>query len=192
MGSVGRKNRHKEQIRKEILQVARQLALEEGWANVSTRRIAEKIEYSTTKIYQEFGSKDEILVELQKIGFRELKQRFANAQGKAQDPEKQLLHISLAQWQFAKENPELYQVMFGLGGVVCAASPSVEMREAGKIVQETLAKITPNYGWSHFVHWWALLHGFVSLDMLNQNNPELQISDFLEESVQRFVAGLKT
>lgn len=191
MGITDRKIRHKEQIRKEILQVARQLALEEGWANVSTRRIADKIEYSTTKIYQEFGSKDEILIELQKMGFRELRQRFENAQSKAKDPEKQLMHVSLAQWQFAKENPELYQVMFGLGGAVCAGDPPVEIREAGKIVMEILSNLTASYQWGHFVHWWALLHGFVSLDMLNQNGLNWQVGDSLEESIKRFIAGLK-
>lgn len=61
MGVAERRAREKEELRQEILSAARELFVKEGFANVSMRRIAEKIEYSPTTIYLYFEDKSGLL-----------------------------------------------------------------------------------------------------------------------------------
>ncbi|BDC49104.1 TetR family transcriptional regulator [Bryobacterales bacterium F-183] len=61
MGVAERRAREKEELRLEILQAARELFVKEGFANVSMRRIAERIEYSPTTIYLYFQDKAGLL-----------------------------------------------------------------------------------------------------------------------------------
>ena len=75
MGIFERKERDKQGMRKLILDSAMSLFLEEGFGNVSIRRIAESIEYSPATIYLYFRDKDEILFALHNEGFEELFRR---------------------------------------------------------------------------------------------------------------------
>jgi AcrR family transcriptional regulator len=61
MGVAERRAREKEELRLDILTAARELFVKEGFANVSMRRIAEKIEYSPTTIYLYFEDKYDLL-----------------------------------------------------------------------------------------------------------------------------------
>jgi AcrR family transcriptional regulator len=61
VGVAERRAREKEELRQEILVAARELFVKEGFANVSMRRIAEKIEYSPTTIYLYFEDKYDLL-----------------------------------------------------------------------------------------------------------------------------------
>ena len=61
MGIKERKTKHKEDLRRMILDAARDLFVTEGYRNASIRKIAEKIEYSPTAIYFYFRDKAEIL-----------------------------------------------------------------------------------------------------------------------------------
>ena len=51
MGTKERRATEKEQLRHQILSAARELFVNEGYENVSMRKIAHKIEYSPTTIY---------------------------------------------------------------------------------------------------------------------------------------------
>ncbi len=51
MGTKERRTREKEELRRQIIAAARELFVNEGYENVSMRKIADKIEYSPTTIY---------------------------------------------------------------------------------------------------------------------------------------------
>ena len=61
MGLKERRAREKEQLRRQILSAARELFANEGYENVSMRKIAHKIQYSPTTIYLYFKDKAELL-----------------------------------------------------------------------------------------------------------------------------------
>ena len=61
MGVIERKAREKQQLKRQILDAARDLFVREGYEAVSMRKIAAKIEYSPGSIYTYFKDKDEIL-----------------------------------------------------------------------------------------------------------------------------------
>jgi AcrR family transcriptional regulator len=60
MGVQERRAREKEELRQEILEAARELFIQEGYDNVSMRKIAERIEYSPTTIYLYFQDKADL------------------------------------------------------------------------------------------------------------------------------------
>ena len=75
MGSAQRRARAKENLRRAILDAARELFATEEYEAVSLRRIAEKIEYSPAAIYLHFQDKKEILFHLIDEGFALLSAR---------------------------------------------------------------------------------------------------------------------
>jgi len=64
MGVAERRAREKEELRQRIVEAATQLFVEEGYSNVSIRRIADKIEYAPSTIYLYFKDKSELINEI--------------------------------------------------------------------------------------------------------------------------------
>ncbi len=110
MGVKERQEREREAVARAILDAARELFVAEGYQNVSIRKIAEKIEYSPAAIYGYFASKDDIFLALAEEGFRILFTPAAKAA--AADP---LDEIRMGFWrlyEFSKEHPEYFALMF--------------------------------------------------------------------------------
>lgn len=111
MGITERKEREKQEIRKMILETAMSLFLEEGYKNVTIRKIAEKIEYSPATIYLYFKDKDEIFLTLQKMAFEKFYEFQISGQH-IEDPIERLSQQGKTYLQFAVENPGYYELIF--------------------------------------------------------------------------------
>jgi AcrR family transcriptional regulator len=111
MAVADRKAREKQEMRMLILEAARQMFVDEGYAQVSIRRIAEKIEYSPATIYLYFKDKDEIYYSLHNEGFQVyLKSLWGIEQ--ISDPFAKLQAVCYRYLQFGLDHPELYDLMF--------------------------------------------------------------------------------
>lgn len=180
MGTKERRERERQAVRQNIMAAARAIAGREGWQAVSIRRVAERIEYSPPTIYEHFGGKEALLVELMREGFGILLAGMQRAAGQAAEPQARLLAIAQAYWAFAWEHPELYQVMHGLGGVPFCADPSTPPAQAGlaeadavfEYVLGLLAELAPQLAGDDksaaVMILWATLHGLVALTMAGQ------------------------
>jgi AcrR family transcriptional regulator len=111
MGVKERKERQKSEMREAILSAALKLFSDEGYDNVSMRRIADEIEYSVGTIYLYFKDRDEIFFELHKLGFEEFYKRQLTVQD-VKDPLRRLTEHGLAYIQFAIDQPLYYDLMF--------------------------------------------------------------------------------
>ncbi|MBD0354009.1 MAG: helix-turn-helix transcriptional regulator, partial [Rubrobacteraceae bacterium] len=69
MGIKERRERQRRELRSSILSAAREIASEEGWGAVTIRKIAGRIEYSPPMLYGYFDSKEDILLELVRMGY---------------------------------------------------------------------------------------------------------------------------
>lgn len=98
-------------MRRAILDAARDLFVSEGYQNVSIRKIADRIEYSPAAIYGYFGSKDDIFFALAEEGFERLWQTAASAPT-FDDPVASLEARLWALYEFSKQNPEHFALMF--------------------------------------------------------------------------------
>lgn len=117
MGVKQRREREKQEIRQSILSAAQKIAAEEGWQAVTTRKVAERIEYSQSTIYEYFENKDALLLALLRSGYEQLVTVMRAAFASTDDPDARLLAMGEAYWDFAFRSPELYQVMHGLAGI---------------------------------------------------------------------------
>ena len=84
---------------------------EDGYDNVTMRKIADEIEYSVGTIYLYFKDRDEIFFELHKMGFEEIYKRQMLVQA-VKDPLQRLTEHGLAYIQFAIDKPQYYDLMF--------------------------------------------------------------------------------
>jgi AcrR family transcriptional regulator len=197
METIERKPRSHEQTRSGIVLTAKSIARREGWQAVSIRKIADAINYSAPIIYEYFDSRDVLLSEIRNEGFRFLKQEYERIQNLYRDPEKQLFEISLVQWSFAIQHPEIYQVMYNLNGANCTASvcQSDMMQEVGNIVRKVIFSFIPKSQESIqrlYFEWWSTSHGMIVLAMMLQNEQSLEQSETVyRDSLRRFVRNLR-
>src|SRR4028119_1874973 len=172
MGIKERRQRQRETLRSAILVAAREVARAEGGRAVTIRKIAARVEYSPPVIYEYFDSKEDLLLELVKMGYAGQLEAVEKAGNASDDPEEALLEMSSAWCQFAFEAPDLYQVMYGLGGV---SFPVAELEKGGEKIAETIAEVLAELlvkngkeiedVWAKVTLAWGTLHGLVSLAM---------------------------
>jgi AcrR family transcriptional regulator len=113
MSTQQRRERERAQRHRLIVTTARTLAESEGWEAVTTRRLAEEIEYSQPVLYSHFAGKDAIVAAVALEGFEELAVRLGAAvQAKAGDARATLTELARAYMGFAADNPALYDAMF--------------------------------------------------------------------------------
>lgn len=113
MAIQDRKLREKEEKRRLILDTAMKLFVTEGFENVSTRKIGEKIEFSPTLIYFYFQSKEEILYTLYLEGFQKLMDRLSDT-NKIHNPLKRLEEAIRLSIDFSIEHPEYVYLMLSI------------------------------------------------------------------------------
>jgi AcrR family transcriptional regulator len=114
MGIKERHERDREAVTRSILDAARDLFVNEGYANVSIRKIAERVEYSPAAIYGYFPSKDDIFFALAEEGFRLLGDP-AHTTGPALDglaPLDRLRRIFRHFYRFSCDHPQYFALMF--------------------------------------------------------------------------------
>lgn len=194
-----RRKREKEELRKTILLAAKDIASEEGWQNVTIRKICGKIHYTAPVVYQSFESKEALLQALRTQAVQHLSVLIRGIHDKENDPYKQLVQYGLTVWNFALQHPELYQVMFNLQGVVCVeegeVNPSLEIRNYYK---EGLRKINPkaNKSSKHLLflldYFTALIHGMISMNMVDKlKSGKDNGQAVFKESLKHFVQSIE-
>ena len=105
-----RERAHRHQL---IITAARELAEAEGWEAVTTRRLADRVEYSQPVLYSHFSGKEAIVSAVALDGFGRLTEHLRRARESAAGPGAAALRaVSDAYLAFAAERPALYQAMF--------------------------------------------------------------------------------
>ncbi len=174
MGIKQRREREKQEVRQSILTAAREIALQEGWQAVTIRKVAERIEYSPSMLYEYFASKEAMLLELRSEGFRLLAFSLNTARSSSEDHEERVIHMAEAYWEFAMRHCELYQVMHGLGGIPLDGSGKPVVHEVFDITVEALHEWSQSRGIDlpdvedAVEIFRAFLHGLVCVQMENQ------------------------
>lgn len=166
MSIQSRKERERADREKLIVTAARELAETEGWDAVTTRRLADKVEYSQPVLYSHFKGKDAIVAAVAVEGFAELADCLRDARTAADDPRAALAAVSQAYLSFADWRPALYDVMFGQSVDLPFATPEAPAAlQAG--FDELTQAIRPYAGKADLglltETFWAALHGLVTL-----------------------------
>jgi AcrR family transcriptional regulator len=161
-----RRERERAEREQLIVTAARELAETEGWDAVTTRRLADKVEYSQPVLYSHFKGKDAIVAAVAVQGFAELAEELRAARAGAPDADEALAAVGRAYLAFAARRPALYDAMFnqavdlpfatpeapaalhlGFGELAAAIGPHARGDDAGLLTEA----------------FWAALHGLATL-----------------------------
>ena len=123
MSLIERRDRERAQRHQSIIKAARELAEADGWDAVTTRRLAERVEYSQPVLYSHFAGKDAILRAVAIEGFEELAAYLNASRLGVTDARQALRAVCAAYLAFAERQPALYLAMFVLPTDVKFASP---------------------------------------------------------------------
>jgi len=111
MKSATRRKQHQDELREKILDAARELFVEEGVEAVSMRKIADKIGYSATTLYNYYEDKESLLRALCDADFGTLQDSFKKI-GRIADPIERMRKLGQAYITFALKYPSHYRLMF--------------------------------------------------------------------------------
>jgi AcrR family transcriptional regulator len=201
MSSTERRARAKENLRRAILDAARELFATEDYRAVSMRRIAEKIDYSPTALYLHFKDRDEILFQLIEEGFAMLSGRLLSLD--TPDPIERLAQGAQIYLDFAFTQPHYYRLMFQLQDKElidrymphCQNGPAtfefIRTAVTQAIEMGLFRNETPEIVVSHTI--WAHVHGAVSLVLsghLSKLPEELHLA-FFTHVLQTTLRGLQ-
>ena len=114
MSLAERKERQRAERYELILAAARELAEAEGWDAVTTRRLAELIDYSQPVLYSHFKGKADIMAAVATRGFEELATRLKMETANVTGAPDVLRNVCAAYLDFARSRPVVYEAMFVL------------------------------------------------------------------------------
>jgi AcrR family transcriptional regulator len=162
-----RKQRERAERERLIVATARELAEQQGWDAVTTRRLAERIEYSQPVLYSHFRGKREIIGAVALEGAAEMAAAVRAATSAATDPRSRVTALARAYLDFAERKPAVYDAMFQLdGGLPFAHEDTPQpLKDAFAALLETLAEVAGD-GVHRGVFtevFWAALHGLATL-----------------------------
>ncbi|MFE3999974.1 TetR/AcrR family transcriptional regulator [Nocardioides sp. YIM B13467] len=171
-----RKQRERADRERLIVATARELAEQQGWDAVTTRRLAERIEYSQPVLYSHFRGKREIIGAVALEGAAEMAVAMRSATAAASTPLDRVAALARAYLDFAERNPAVYDALFQLdGGLAYAQEDTPEqLKDAFAALMETLGEVAgdgvePELFTEVF---WASLHGVATLTRSGRLLPE--------------------
>ncbi|AGL15122.1 TetR/AcrR family transcriptional regulator [Actinoplanes sp. N902-109] len=186
-----RRERERAQRHQLIITAARELAETEGWEAVTTRRLADRVEYSQPVLYSHFNGKDAIVSAVALDGFGELADQLRRARQSVAAPGPAALGaVCRTYLRFATERPALYQAMFILPTTLTFAS--AETPASLQACFEQFVSCFPPDGEQRDLAAevvWSALHGLAVLAENGRIPPEGQ-EDRVELLIAR-IAGLR-
>ncbi len=114
MPKSARKTQEVRKVKKEILENALKIINKEGIDNLSMRKLARESNMSAANLYNYYGSKESIIIELDNSGFKTLYRMVKNAVNSAKSPIEKIKRLIQEYIEFGT-NPERvhqYNIMF--------------------------------------------------------------------------------
>ncbi len=188
-------------LRRRILDTARHLLVQEGYQDLSMRKIANAIGYSATSIYLYFDSKDALLHALIHEGMMRLRDQLRGAAARHPDaPARRLRALCQCFVDFGLENPEYYEIMFQLRPERMERYPPEKYRKARENldffaraleegVEEGIFEVDDIKVSASTV--WASLHGTISLLLADRVDVRIEPDTFIETAIRQAIRGFR-
>jgi AcrR family transcriptional regulator len=186
-----RRQKEKDALKKKILNVAKKIAVKEGWGSVTIRRIASEISYSLPVIYSHFRDKAEIVFLIANEGFEKLTEELNQAiDNDKQDTKTELLNYCNAYYKFGIENPAIYHAMYDSS---ISDSENGESDQSEKVKNYLVNKLEPKTekSKSYLELLWANVHGLVSLSHLKKvSSAKVDSEEYLKRLVEAYTPAV--
>ena len=176
----------------DLAQQAQQLAMttlrEHGDTAISLRALAKRLGVSAPALYRHFSDRDSLLAELAVTGFEALRARLRAVA--PSEPHRALIDIGRVYVSFARDEPNLYRLMFG--GRVLPKGVHPRLDEAGRgafqVLEDTVARgqsagyLKPLPLALMTAAAWSLVHGLAQLS-IDGHLPDTRAEPLLTEGV---------
>lgn len=131
---------HHGDLAQQALQTAMAMLRERGDTAISLRALARQLDVSAPALYRHFADRNSLLAELAVTGFEALRARLLEVdQG---EPRRALIDIGLVYVDFARDEPNLYRLMFG--GRILPRGEHPRLDQAGdaafQVLEDTIAR----------------------------------------------------
>jgi len=178
-------------LREAILQEARTLLEGEGYAALSTRRIASAVGCTATSIYLHFKSKDSLIYALIDEGFEELNRRVVEISKGDGNALSLLRDVARAYVDFGLERPEYHEIMFMLRAEQMERYPVDAYRRARRSLDvfAELTALPAQEAARRGAIVWSTLHGLVSLLIAQRIDISLDREALIEDSIHSACLG---
>lgn len=196
MGILERKEREREEIRRKILDTARDLFAREGYERVTMRRVADAIEYSATTIYNHFEDKDDVVKACCLEDFTQLLGALSTAKPPA-DPLEEIRQLGRAYAAFGRQYPNHYRFMFMTPDKNHELDPDSPGHRSFGLLQAAVERAVVSGRFREVEPilaaqvLWASLHGVVSLviTMQPQHWPTPPAKDLVDQVIEHGIRG---
>jgi AcrR family transcriptional regulator len=196
MSALSRRRKHKEELRRLILDAAREIFVRQGYESFSMRKLAEKVEYSPGSVYLHFKNKEELFECLVDESFARLLKTLLGLQNGAewQDPVEELKKGLRAYVEFGLRNPSDYRFAFMLRPPVVKRPYKVhEAFESlrymvGRCVEEKRFRAVDVETTSQAL--WASVHGITSLLIQRPTFPWVAKRKLIEQVINTAIDSL--
>jgi AcrR family transcriptional regulator len=202
LGIPERKQRERLDLKRRILMAAEELFIEDGYDNVSMRKIAEKIEYSPTTIYRLFQNKTDIMEQLIADGYRGVYRRYEEILSRRPESPLETLNLIIIEYvAFALDNPNHYRLWFATGRLrmvddqlrMLHGNSSYRVYHTWlELIDECKAKrLLPDKDTlALFQLIWGAVHGMISLRIHHPHFPWLPLDRHMQELLALINRGL--
>ncbi|MBN1364363.1 MAG: TetR/AcrR family transcriptional regulator [Syntrophaceae bacterium] len=171
-----------ETTRGKILDTALSIIIEEGFNNLSLRKIASRLNVTATTIYNYYTNKDEINLMIRIRGFEKLYDLLTKRSAPFNNTADRIKAMIRAYIEFGLTNPSYYDIMFNLHtpkyldyvGTEIEPLAHMEKQNALKCLSlfiEPISAYIPakgekkdHYVLFQIVKYWSDLHGFITLN----------------------------
>jgi AcrR family transcriptional regulator len=179
-----------------LVAAAARLLAGEGRGALTARRLGAEVGASSMAVYTYFGGMDELLKAVWRHGFLEFAGALSTVR-RTSDPVADLMANALAYRSFARANPDLYRVMFGVDTGISIDDPQDQAQSLSTFatlvhaVERCAAlgrwSIADASATSQMI--WACLHGHCMLELAFGNDGPFELDGAFRELFLRLSVG---
>ncbi len=202
MGIKERREKEQEDLRQKILDAASELFAKEGYANVSMRKIAQKIEYSPTTIYLYFKDKTDLLNQICDETFSKLIMDIEKIETTFYEPISCLRKGMRTYVDFGLKFPNHYEVTFitPISDYLGEEHHPYEGSNGQKAFEHIVKMVTDSMKSSQIKRGdvatisqtlWAGIHGVTSLLIAHKEFPFVEKDALIDNTIETLIKGLQ-
>src|SRR4051812_34627551 len=181
------------------MDAARELFVQEGYSNVSMRKIADKIGYSATTIYLYFKDKNDLLHQICEQTFARLAHNINSIEQLSDNPLEKLRSGLREYIHFGLKHPSQYEIVFITPLPVDVEKEFEETN--GKAAFDTLRKVITECVSTNLLKdndvellsqtLWSGIHGVTSLLIKHEHFPFIERERLIDSVIDTLIRGIK-
>jgi AcrR family transcriptional regulator len=188
-------------LRDEILEVSKDLLIEDGFGKMSMRKIAKRANVTATSIYIHFKNKDDLLLALIEESIENLKQSLIAEADSSKGLAGQLRDIGRAYIRFALDHPKEYEIIYMVRPEEMPSYPKEKFKQVRSGYELIAGIIKEGKEKEQFdvddplitaYSMWAQIHGVVSVILNKRIDTRISQKQFINQALEHILQGFIT